>query len=78
MSSTDLWSSPASAVGASLGPAVTVTSTVSAREWSRPSFTVSENVSVVFAASCVGAVKVGFCAVAELSVTVGPAVWLQE
>ena len=78
MSSANLWVSPASAVGASFSPAVTSTFTVFAGESSRPSFTVSEKVSVVSAASCVGAVKVGFWAATSLSVTVGPAVWLHE
>ena len=75
--SATLWSAPASAVGASLTPAVTATSTVSAREYTRPSFTTREKVSVAFWASCPGALKVGFCAVEELRVTVGePPVWL--
>ena len=74
--SATLWSAPASAVGASLTPAATATSTVSASEYTRPSFTTREKVSVVFRASCTGASKAGFCAVEELRVTLGPAVWL--
>ena len=75
-----VWSEPASAVGASLAPAVTVIVTVSAVE-AEPlsSVTVSENTREASDASCVGAVKVGLSAVVELRVTVGePEVWLQE
>ena len=47
-----------------------MTVTVSAAESETPSLTVSEKVSVAAAVTS-GAVKVGICAVAELSVTVG-------
>ena len=75
-SATGFWSSPASAVGASLAPAVTVTVTVSAEEVFTPSLTVKLNTKEALAASCVGAVNVGPAAVVELKVTVDPLVWV--
>ena len=57
-------------------PARTVTVTVSGEEAVPPELvTVRENVSSPSVRNC-GAVKVGLSAVAELSATVGPAVWL--
>ena len=75
--SSTVWSSPASAVGAEFMLSSTVTSTVSVELSPPESVTVSEKVSVVSAVT-VGEVKVGICAAASLSVTVGPAVWLHE
>ena len=71
------WSVPASAVGASLAPAVTVTVTVSAAEVLPPAVTVRLKVRVASAASCAGAVKVGLAAVALLRVTAGVPFWVQ-
>ena len=62
------------AVGASFAPAVTVTVTVSAADVLPPAVTVRLKVRVASAASCAGAVKVGFSAVALLRDTVAPAV----
>ena len=75
--SATVWLVPASAVGASLAPAVTVIVTVSAVEVFTPSETVRENTSEALDSSSVGAVKVGLCAVEELRDTVVPEVWLQ-
>ena len=72
-----VWSVPASAVGASSDPAVTVMATVSGCESVPPAVTVSENVNVAFAANCVGATKLGRTAPVELNSTSAPPVWLQ-
>ena len=72
-----VWSVPASAVGASSEPAVTVMATVSGCESVPPAVTVKENVNVAFAANCVGAMKLGRTAPVELNSTSAPPVWLQ-
>ena len=59
-------------------PARTATFTVSGEEAvPAESVTVRENARLLSARTC-GAVNVGAAALAELRVTVGPAVWLHE
>ena len=65
-------SAPASALGASFVPALTVMSTVSAVEAFTPSLTVSENVRVTSSGNPVGAVNVGFAGSVVSSVTADP------
>ena len=65
-------------MGGTTGPASTVTATVSVALF-MPTVAVSVNLSVVFAARPVGAVKLGAAVFAPVSVTVGlPPVWLHE